>query len=98
MVVRVIADIHGDIRYTHTCVHVCVCIRWNETGAGARERRDSGRQDGRQRRHGGDTAGPGDARGRHPLAARGLDFGCRAPGRAAGLGAGVVQLHEGEPL
>ena len=72
--------------------YMFVYIRWNETGAGARERRDSGRQDGRQRRHGGDTAGPGDARGRNPHAARGLGFVCRAPGRAAGLGAGV-QVH-----
>ena len=91
MVVRVIVDIHWDVRYTHT--YARVGIHWNEIGAGARERRDSGRQDGRQRRHGADTAGPGDARGRGPLAARGLGFVRRAPGSTAGVGAGYVQMH-----
>ena len=72
-----------------------MCIHWNETGAGARKRRDSGRQDGLQRRHEGDAAGPGGARGRGPLAVCGLGFVRRAPGSAAGVGASGVPLHGG---
>ena len=88
MLIFIQVEIYDILVHTY----MCVCIHWNESGAGARERRDSGRQDGRQRRHGADTAGPGDARGRGPHTARGLGFVRRAPGSTAGVGAGVL-LH-----
>ena len=72
--------------------YMCVCIHWNETGAGACERRDSGRQDGRQRRHEGDAEGPGDAHDCGSHTERGLDFVCRAPRSATGLDAGLWLL------
>jgi hypothetical protein len=74
------------VRYTIYSYH------WNETGAGARKRRDSGHQGGPGRHCRRAQPRPGDARCRGPLAARGLGFVRRALGSTAGVGAGV-RLH-----